>query len=747
MNFPASAHRLSHRFPPGFTLQRLAACVALTLPLTTAHADDEVPAAVAADAVVQKVEISARRFGETTDGTGSYTTGRVRTATPLSMSLRDTPQSVSVVTRQRIEDQALLSVTDVVNNVTGVSVNQYESNRAQFTARGFDITNLQIDSIPTTWDQAWSSGEVAGSLAIYDRVEVVRGATGLMTGAGNPSAAINLMRKRATARELTGSAELAIGSWQQRRALIDVSTPLNAAGSIRGRVAAEATQGDSWVALAKNKSQTVFATVEADLSARTLLSAGISHQQTDPTGPMWGGLPYWYSDGSKTNWDLSKTTAAAWTRWPTQYDNAFVNLEHNFDNGWKLRANASHGDRSADSYLLYLSGVPDRSSGQGMFAFSGSYKTHTKQDDFGLHASGPFEAFGRKHEAAFGYMNMKQAFDSDSRAADFGSVDSSVGNFNTWNGAAYPQPSWGAPSFYEGAVTRQQGLYGMTRLAVTDALKLVLGARLTSYEKTGLGLYTPAYAIKHDRELTPYAGIVYDLGDTYSVYASYTDIFQPQNLKDFSGKLLDPIVGKSYEAGIKGEYFGGRLNTSLAVFQIKQDKLGQEAGLVDRDGSGPLAPETYYRAAAGAKSTGFEMEVSGALARGWNVSAGYSQFRAKDAAGVDVNSVYPRKLLRTFTSYQLPDAWSALTIGGGVNWEGRTYTVDPNAPAGTNGLIEQDAFALVNLMARYDISKNLSAQLNVNNALDKKHFGMFAAYGAITYAAPRSTSLTLKYRF
>lgn len=106
----------------------------------------------------------------------------------------------------------------------------------------------------------------------------------------------------------------------------------------------------------------------------------------------------------------------------------------------------------------------------------------------------------------------------------------------------------------------------MTRLSVTEALKVVLGARVTSYEKTGLGLYAPAYAIQHDRELTPYAGIVYDLGDTYSVYASYTDIFQPQNLKDFSGNLLDPVRGKSYEARIKGEYLGGRLNSAFALF-------------------------------------------------------------------------------------------------------------------------------------------------------------------------------------
>jgi outer membrane receptor for ferric coprogen and ferric-rhodotorulic acid len=247
--------------------------------------------------------------------------------------------------------------------------------------------------------------------------------------------------------------------------------------------------------------------------------------------------------------------------------------------------------------------------------------------------------------------------------------------------------------------------------------------------------------------VTPYAGIVYDINRTYSAYASYTDIFQPQNLKGIDGKTLDPVVGKSSEAGIKGEFFDGRLNASVAVFQIKQDKLGQEAGLIDRDGDGPLVPEAYYHAAKGAKSEGFEFDVSSELARGWNATAGYTQYHAKDTSSADINSVYPRKLLRVFTTYRLPGEWKALTVGGGINWEGRTYTLDPNAPASTNGIIEQEAYSLVNLMARYEFSKQLSAQFNINNAFDKKHFGMFAAFGAITYSAPRTAALTVKYRF
>jgi outer membrane receptor for ferric coprogen and ferric-rhodotorulic acid len=721
---------------------RLAALVSLALPVA-AHAQT----ASHDPAVLPQIEISAKQLGESTEGTGSYTTGKARTATPLSMSLRDTPQSSSVLTQQRIADQGLASVSDVVNNATGVSVNQYETHRAGFTARGFDIDSLQIDGISTTWDQPWSAGEVLGSLAIYDRVEIVRGATGLMTGAGNPSAAINLVRKRASSKVLTGSAELGLGSWDGRRLMADVSTPLTADGSVRARVVGEAERGNSWVSLMKRNNETLYATLEADLSSKTLLAIGFSRQQTDPEAPMWGGLPYWYTDGSKTDWDRAKTSAADWARWSTGYDNTFADVEHGLDNGWKLRATFSHGKKTSDSALLYLSGVPDRVSGLGMNAFAGSYLTAVQQNDVGLHASGPFTLLGRKHEAAFGYMQSKQTFGSDSRAADFGGDVPAVGNFNQWDGAAYPAPAWGPATFYEHSETRQQALYGMARLALSDPLRLILGARVSNYEKTGHGLWTAAYTLKHEREVTPYAGLVLDLSDNYSAYVSHTSIFQPQNLKDLAGANLDPILGRSTELGVKGELFDGRLNASGALFRIKQDNLGQAAGMIDRDANGPLAPEAYYRAADGAVSEGYEFELGGELARGWNASAGYTRYKAKDAAGADVNSVYPRKLLRVFTTYQLAGALQGLTVGGGVNYEGRTYTVDPLAPAGTNGLIEQDAFSLVNLMARYEFGQNWSAQLNVSNALDKKHFGMFAAYGAITYAAPRTTSLTLKYRF
>ncbi len=704
-----------------------------TVPLA-AHAQQQ----TGGENVLPAIEVVEKNAGETTEGTGSYTTGRTRTALPLGTSLRDTPQSVSVVTRQRIEDQNLLTITDAINNVTGVSVNQYETNRAQFTSRGFDINTLMIDSVPTTWDQAWSSGEIMSSLAIYDRVEVVRGATGLTTGAGDPSAAINLVRKRARSKELTGNATLGIGRWNEYRAMADVSTPVNQSGTVRARVVGEYVSRDSWVDKLQNENKTVYATIEADLSPDTLLSAGISHQDNDSRGAMWGGLPVWYSDGTRTNWSRSKTTSADWVRWDSIYKSHFASVEHRMTNDWRLRASYNYGDRDGDSALLYLLGSPDRTTGLGMSTFPGFYDVNTRQEAIGLQAAGPFELLGRTHELAFGYVHSQQKFNANNRSASGGAAP----NFNTWDGS-YPEPAWGPLSFYGNSKTTQEAVYGAARFRVADPLQLILGVRVTNYEKTGEEASSDPYRLKFNREVTPYAGIIYDLNENYSVYASYTDIFQPQQERDINRNYLDPIIGKSTEVGAKGEFFGGALNASVAVFRIRQDNLAQSTGTTI---PGTTPPETAYRASEGATSEGFEFDLAGELAPGWNASIGYTHFKAKDAAGNDVNTHYPRDLFRLFTTYRMKGAWSPLTVGGGVNWQSKTYTNASN-PLGVVERIEQKDYALVNVMARYDFSEQWAAQLNINNVFDETYYGMFDAFSQFTYGAPRNAMLSMHYKF
>lgn len=694
--------------------------------------------------VLPEVQVEASSASDSalnaTEGTGQYTSsGTSKVSTPLGLSIRETPQSLTVFTSQQMEDQKMQNITDVLNQATGIFVNRYETHRGQFTARGFDLNTLMIDGVPTTWDQAWSSGELFSSLAMYDRVEVVRGSTGLTSGTGDPSASVNLVRKRAMSDVLTGSVELDIGNWSQRRALFDISTPLNEARTVRARIVGEHSQADSWVDLLRNKSQTIFATVEADLTSSTMLRAGLSRQKTSPQGTMWGGLPAWYDDGSSTDWSRSKTTSADWTRWDTSYQTYFAGLEQKMGEGWKLDINYARGNREADSRLLYLMGSPNASSGLGMYAWPGSYKVNTEQDDFSVQAAGPFQLFGRKHDLSLGYSYSKQRFNSDSRSAQ----GTMAPDFNNWD-ASWQEPVWGSLSYYGSSVTEQQSAYLASRWGLTDHLRIILGARLTNYRKSGDDIFASVYSIRHNSEFTPYAGVVYDLNDSLSLYASYTDIFKPQKERDINGRYLDPILGKSIETGIKGEFFDGKLNASAAVFQIRQNNLAQ-ATTETIPGLGGV-PETAYRATQGAKSKGAEIEVTGQLKPGWNLSAGYTQFSVRDAEGKQVNTMNPRKMLRLFSTYRLNGSLNALTLGAGLTWQSATYTTAEN-PLKQMKRINEPSYALFNLMARYEFSPQLSAQLNINNVFDKSYRAFFSATSQYTYGAPRSVLLSAKYTF
>ncbi len=680
-----------------------------------------------------KMGVSAEWYGAS-EHTGEYQVKQMNTATRLGLSAKETPQSVSVITRQIIDDFELQTITDVVKLAPGITAKENDSSRFNYSARGFDINNLQIDGVPTTWESGYSAGETMTDTVLYDRVEIVRGATGLITGAGEPSAAINLVRKRADSREFIGQATVSAGSWDAYQGTVDVSTPLNDAGTVRGRLVGSYREADSYVDLLGDERQVFLGTLAADLTERTLLNVGVSYQDHNPTSSTWGGLPVWFSDGSRTDWNRSKTTAADWTRWGSEVTNYYANLEHTFDSGAMIYAAFSKSVNEGDLRLLYLSGSPDPSTGLGMNSSPSWYDNEREQDNIDIYGNIPFSLFGQEHEITLGLMHSEQDFIAKRRHA---LNTPAVGNFFEWDGN-YPEPNWGAKRTYVTRDTKQTGLYAVTRLTLAEPLKLILGSRVTDWEVEGMNWDGSFYKFEHDDEVTPYAGLIYDLNDTYSAYASYTEIFQPQNLQDKNGDFLEPIDGDSYETGLKAAYLGGRLNTSLSVFRIEQDNLGQ----IDPNNLVPGSTNQAYEPAEGATSKGFEITINGAVTDNWNVLLGWSQFRAEDANGEAVNTEHPRRTATLYTTYRLND----LTVGGGVNWESSNYTI-ANNPQGNPEKLKQDSFAIVNLMARYRLSPQLQAQLNVNNVFDEEYYSQIGFYSQLAYGAPRNVTASLRYDF
>jgi outer-membrane receptor for ferric coprogen and ferric-rhodotorulic acid len=714
-------------FAPRATPVSAAISIALLLGGTAAAQSDSAQ-------TMSKIKVQA----DSTSTEGTYTVDSSSSATGLDLFVRDTPQSITVITRERIDDQAMTTVADALRNTTGVSLKPIDRGRNNLSVRGFDVNNFQLDGAPVTTGNV---GLETTNTAIYDRVEVVRGATGLLSGAGDPSASVNLVRKHADSDVLTGALSVEAGSWDQRAGTIDVTTPLSANGAVRGRFVASAGEQDAFIDLEHTQYDVFYAIVDADLGERTRLNVGAGQQRDERRGVMWAGLPYWYSDGTRASWDRSDTTATRWNRWDTTDRSAFATLEHRLSDRWTVRGDVSYHEQEEESMLLWMSGDPDRLTGEGMEAAPYHYLAEPEQLHTSLRTTGLFDLFGRQHEIVIGLMRstLEDGWSNRDALEPLLAFD-----INSWDGS-YAEPAMGERYITSQGKTTQTALYTATRLQLADAFKVIAGARISDWKRDEkAAAWSTAYVLEESNVFTPYAGVVYDLNDQISAYASYTDSFKPQTNRDRNGRYLDPLQGNSYEVGLKSEWFDGRLFASAAVFRIEQDNFA-----VPDVGQPPLPNgDLPYRAAQGTKSEGYELEAIGELATDWYVSIGWTKYSAKDAEGIDVAVDHAREQLKLFTKYTLPGALRALTIGAGLNWEGDRPARAENPGTGVEEKVGQPSFALVDLMASYDIRESLSLQVNVNNALDKKYRYGSSWWGApLTFGEPREILVTMEYGF
>jgi outer membrane receptor for ferric coprogen and ferric-rhodotorulic acid len=627
------------------------------------------------------------------------------------------------------------TLNDAMRWTPGVTIGNTDSERTDFYSRGFPITTWMLDGMPTT--QNLSS--IAPNLAMFDRVEILQGPDGLMNGFSNEGGALNMVRKRAP-NTFQLKAEALAGTYNDFGGTLDVGGPLNSSGSIRARVVGNIQSQDLMWDTSFRHDKLIYGTLEADLTPTTLLRVGGSYTDINERGNWEGALAY----DTPVNGEYilygnrSTNTEAPWSHNTYSYKTAFAELDQKLGSGWSGKLAFNY----LGSHSVVLQGLAQGFQNNSDLTdyIAETWHQTDNQESVDAFVTGPVHLFNRTHTLTFGATYQREDFvDTAYRC---GPTDSAGGGTFcqaeeplSWVQNA-PEPAFNSPTtFHYTTAINQYGLYGNARISLADPLTLVAGARAIWWDTNSQGNVTASNRVSG--KVTPYAGLIYNISKNYSAYFSYATIYNPQSSRNAEGNVLPPLEGVQYEAGVKGEYLDGRLNASVALFQLTEE---------NRAISDPRYPDQgYYIATGRARSRGVEVTATGHLTNNWIIYGGYTYTDAKyldsseNASGVGFASIAPKNLFKLSTTYTLPGSLSKFSVGGGVYVSSGIYATD-----GNGNYLRQGGYATLDLRAAYKITDRLTASVNVTNVTDTHYLILESPYGGF-YGDPRKALFSLRY--
>lgn len=660
-----------------------------------------------------------------TEKNGDYSSFAATVGTKIPASLREIPQSVSIITNRQVKDRNVDTFDQLARKTPGLRVLSNDDGRSSVYARGYEYSEYNIDGLPA---QMQSINGTLPNLFAFDRVEVMRGPSGLFDSSGEMGGIVNLVRKRPT-KAFQGHMAAGFGTHKQYKAEADVSGSLNSDGSVRGRVMAQTVGASPRPAEKNNRHETFYAAADWDINPDTVLGAGYLYQQRRLA--PYNGLPA-DADGKLPSLPQHVFVGADWNKFKMHSHDVFADLKHYFGNGGYGKVGMRYSDRKADSNYTFA-GSKLNNAGKADVAGLG---TDIKQKAFAVDASysRPFALGNTANEFVIGAdYNHFRSTNEQGRSTVASNI--ALDSFHSTPYVSLMQNARAGTSGYKHTLDTGNldkfGVYGKFVFHPADGLSLIGGGRLGHYKIESGDGKTLHKASR--TKFTGYAGAVYDLNDNNSLYASFSQLYTPQTSLGTDGKLLKPRQGNQFEVGYKGSYMDDRLNTRVSLYRLK-----------DKNAAAPLNPnnkKTRYAALGKRVMEGVETEISGAMTPKWQIHAGYSYLHSqiKTAANSRDDGIFllmPKHSANLWTTYQVTPE---LTIGGGVNaMSGITSSAGMHA----------GGYATFDAMAAYRFTPKLKLQINADNIFNRHYYARVGS--ANTFNIPgseRSLTANLRYSF
>lgn len=681
--------------------------------------------AIAADETVNLDKFHVR--GEqTTDDTYGY--NRIITATRTNTLLRDVPQSVSVITRELIDDQGMRGIADVVRYVPGAGIAQGEGNRDTPVLRGNSSTAaFFVDGIR-------DDVEYFRDLYNIDRIEALKGPNAMIFGRGATGGLINRVTTQAnerTVREFT----LQGGSWNQRRATVDLGQKV--AANLAARVTGVYENSDSYRDGVGVERRGVNPTFAWAVQPQTTIRFGYEYfkdeRVADRGVSSFQGRPL-RVDASMFFGDPAQSPTHA------RVNAAFATVEHRASPTLLIR----NTSRFASYDKFYQNVYPGAVNAAGTSVSISAYNNGTQRDNLYNQTDviTAFQTGAIKHEFLAGAELGRQVTDNRRLTGYFTSVSPTTTSVSV--PLSNPQinlPLAFAPSATDAdnhGVAQTVAFYAQDQIAFTRHLHAVLGLRYEDFAVDFRNNRTGAVVAARDQLVSPRAGLIVKPIESVSLYASFSLSYLPragEQLASLSltNRALDPEKFQNYEIGAKWD-LRSNLSLSAAVYRLERNNVA----IPDP------ADVTRSLLVDGQRADGFELGVSGKLAAGWSIVGGYAYQEGEILATQSTTVVrgarltqLPRHSFSLWNRYEVTPRWG---VGAGVIHRGEIF-------ASTDNTVTLPGFTRLDAALFFKLNENVRAQLNVENVLDRYYYASAHSNTNVTPGSPRAFRLSVTTRF